>query len=147
VYEVVRRAHLLEGVRVVVVVDQVSRDELVGLLTAGAHAVLSRSADAAEIASALRQVSKGERSLGPALLSLLVGAVEMEGIDGDGLLTPKEREVLTRLARGRSNREIAEELFVTAATVKTHLGHIYVKLGVTGRQEAIARAVELGLLA
>ena len=63
-----------------------------------------------------------------------------------GQLTRKELEVLARLAEGRSNREIAGALYVTPATVKTHLAHIYTKLGVTGRQEALARAVALGLL-
>jgi ATP/maltotriose-dependent transcriptional regulator MalT len=68
------------------------------------------------------------------------------GADADGVLTRKELEVLARLADGRSNKQIADALFVTQATVKTHLAHIYTKLNVSGRQAAVARAVELGLL-
>ncbi len=91
----------------------------------------------------------------PALLSLLMGVIApadpaLAGAERSGshreVLTRKELEVLARLAEGRSNREIADALFVTPATVKSHLAHIYVKLGVTGRQEAMARAVALGLL-
>jgi ATP/maltotriose-dependent transcriptional regulator MalT len=61
-------------------------------------------------------------------------------------LTAKELEVLARLAEGKSNQQIAEALFVTAATVKTHLSNIYGKLGVANRREALARALALGLL-
>jgi ATP/maltotriose-dependent transcriptional regulator MalT len=86
--------------------------------------------------------------VGPSLLPLLVGVLGApdDGDEDDGPLTPKELEVLSRLADGRSNKEIADALYVAPATIKTHLAHIYAKLGVTGRQEAVARAVELGLL-
>jgi len=63
-----------------------------------------------------------------------------------GSLTAKEREVVRLLALGRSTAQIAEALFVSPATVKTHLAHIYAKLGVSGRHEALARAASLGLL-
>ena len=61
-------------------------------------------------------------------------------------LTPKEREVLRLVSAGRTNAEIAAALFVSGATVKTHLAHIYEKLGVRGRYEALSRAVAWGLL-
>ena len=66
--------------------------------------------------------------------------------DEELALTRREREVLGLLAEGRSNREIADDLFVTLATVKTHLAHVYAKLGARNRNEAIGRAVSLGLL-
>ncbi len=62
-------------------------------------------------------------------------------------LTEREREVLQRLAAGRSNREIAEELVVAIGTVKAHTSNIYSKLGVKNRVQALARARELGVLA
>ena len=63
------------------------------------------------------------------------------------LLTYREREVLALIAGGASNREIAANLSVTVATVKSHLVHVYAKLEARNRQEALSRAVGLGLLA
>lgn len=130
-------------------------DELASLLAAGADSVLVRSADGDEVADAVRRMAAGERVLSPALTPLLPGALRAAADggaaapagkgDGPGL-TAKEREVLAGLARGQSTKDIAAELFVSAATVKTHLAHIYAKLGVTDRSGAVARAVELGLL-
>jgi LuxR family maltose regulon positive regulatory protein len=64
----------------------------------------------------------------------------------DELLTAREREVLVLLAEGRSNREISSALSVTLATVKSHLVRIYAKLEASNRNEALGRAVSLGLL-
>jgi DNA-binding NarL/FixJ family response regulator len=153
--EAVRRARAVTPPpRIVVLLDQVSRDVLASLLSLGVDAMMVRSVAPEELADAIRRVDKGERVVGPSLLPLLVGVLGTTG-DGaedeqpgaaEGGLTRKELEVLTRLADGRSNKEIADALFVAPATVKTHLAHIYAKLGVTGRQEAVARAVERGLL-
>ncbi|HEX2038770.1 MAG TPA: response regulator transcription factor [Acidimicrobiales bacterium] len=146
VVDLVRRA---AARHVVVLLDRPGRDELTAVLSAGAAAVLVRSSRPEEIADAVVRVEKGERVVAPMLLPLLVGAVTPADDDepAAGGLTRKEVEVLTRLAEGLSNREIADAMYVTPATVKTHLAHIYAKLGVTGRQEAIARAVALGVLA
>lgn len=154
--EAARRAKSLPSPPLVLVlVDHIGREDLMALRAVGIDALLPRSVSPSELADALRRVGKGERVVAPALLSLLVGALgpaaAVEGrrglVGGEAdPLTRKELEVLARLAEGRSNREIATALFVTQATVKSHLAHIYVKLGVTGRQEAMARAVALGLL-
>lgn len=153
--EAVRRARNLPRTpKIVVLLDTVSRDLLASLLSMGVDAMMVRSVGPEELADAIGRVARGERVVGPALLPLLVGVLgttgaETESADGEpaeGGLTRKELEVLTRLAEGRSNKEIADALFVAPATIKTHLAHIYTKLGVTGRQEAVARAVELGLL-
>lgn len=156
---VARRAKALPSPPLVLVlVDHIGRQDLLDLRAVGIDALLPRAVSPLELADALRRVGRGERVVAPALLSLLVGALgpaaaEVGGAGGDkgapGVadpLTRKELEVLARLAEGRSNREIATALFVTQATVKSHLAHIYMKLGVTGRQEAMARAVALGLL-
>lgn len=143
--------------KILVLVDHIGRDELLALRSVGIDALLPRSVGPHELADALKRVGQGERVVAPALLSLLVGALGPAAAGDDGVsgrfpahtadpLTRKELEVLARLAEGRSNREIASALFVTQATVKSHLAHIYVKLGVAGRQEAMARAVALGLL-
>jgi ATP/maltotriose-dependent transcriptional regulator MalT len=84
---------------------------------------------------------------GPDEGGLAAADVGSGGGAGDLALTAKEREVLTMLASGSANKAIADALFVSQATVKTHLSHIYAKLGVSDRREAVARAVELGLLA
>jgi ATP/maltotriose-dependent transcriptional regulator MalT len=72
-------------------------------------------------------------------------AVRLGGADGVPLTT-KELAVLTRLAHGETNAAIADALYISIPTVKTHLTHIYAKLGVGGRHEATSRAVALGLL-
>lgn len=154
--EAARRAKSLRPPpRVLVLVDHIGRGELGALRAVGIDALLPRSAAPAELSDAIGRVAKGERVVAPALLSLLMGVIApadpaVGGAEPSGshreVLTRKELEVLARLAEGRSNREIADALFVTPATVKSHLAHIYVKLGVTGRQEAMARAVALGLL-
>ena len=157
--EAAKRAKALaEPPWVIVLVDSIGIEQMRALRAVGIDALLPRSVTPAELADALKRVAKGERVVAPALLSLLVSALgpsdeaPAAGPGGYGRrkddepLTRKELEVLARLAEGRSNREIADALFVTPATVKSHLAHIYVKLGVTGRQEAMARAVALGLL-
>lgn len=146
---------------VVVLLEHTNQDDLVALLGAGADAVLVRSASPEDVAEAVTRVGSGERVVAPALLALLMGVLGPPaggaGGGGDGAggplpgagagpLTRKELEVLAHLGEGRSNRQIADALFVTPATVKTHLAHIYAKLGVTGRHQALARAVALGLL-
>lgn len=131
---------------VVSVIDRPDRDLLRGVLTAGADAVLLRSSPDPELASAVARVAEGEeRWVTPALSMLLAGAVGQA--EGPTPLTAKETQVLAGLAAGRTNRDLAEELFVSPATIKTHLNHIYAKLGVSNRRQALRRAVELGLLA
>ncbi|MEO7837609.1 MAG: response regulator transcription factor [Acidimicrobiales bacterium] len=138
--------------RVVVLLEQVTRDDLAVLAAAGVDGFLVRSVHPAELATAMRRVIKGERVVAAPLLSLLVGGMNLASAEDSGrggvgsALTRKELEVMVRLSEGRSNREIAEVLFVTPATVKTHLAHIYAKLGAAGRQQAVERAVAMGLL-
>lgn len=130
---------------VICLLNQPTRDGLSECLTAGADAVLLRSASDGDLAQAVRIIAQGERWVTPALTLLLAGAVERTA--APSTLTAKELQVLAGLAEGRSNKELAGAIFVSQATIKTHLSHIYAKLGVKGRSEAVARAVELGLLA
>ncbi len=146
---------------VVALVGQATRDQLVELLGLGVLGVGLRSASPGDLADLVRRTVAGERALAPALLPALVdrngegsGAVAGTGPAG-GLageptarerLTARERKVLVALAAGSSNSEIAAQLFVSPATVKTHLAHIYAKLEVSGRHEALSRAVALGLV-
>ena len=137
-----------------VMVERADREELAALFTAGADGVILRSAEGGDVADAIIRVLAGERVIAPTLLPALVGMVGTDAADslappapGDDrpALTTREREVLQALAGGRSNREIAERLFVTEATVKTHLANLYGKLGARDRHEAVAKAASLGL--
>ncbi len=132
---------------VVVLVDDVDVDRLRAVLRAGARAVLSKKVDDEELLDALDRVLGGDRVIDQRYLPLLFAGPELEPTDDeDALLTPREREVLAILARGWSNRQIAESLVLGESTVKTHLGRIYAKLEVDDRHHAVGRALELGLL-
>jgi len=108
------------------------------LLALGAAGIALRTADADELGVVVDAARKGGRYVAPAL----------HGLDDrtTDVLTAREREVLVLLAEGRSNREIAGALSVTLATVKSHLVRIYAKLEASNRNEALGRAVALGLL-
>jgi DNA-binding NarL/FixJ family response regulator len=137
------------GARVVALVDRVRRPELVALATAGADGILAASSTGEELLAGVRTVLDGGRALSPSLVPALAGVVAPTGSttpDRAADLTDRERQILAHLVRGARNREIAQDLFLSPATVKTHLNHIYVKLEVRGRQEAAARALELGLV-
>jgi DNA-binding NarL/FixJ family response regulator len=135
------------GVNVLVLVDQAGREQLAGMLEAGAKGLCARSVAPDELGDAAKRVLAGERVVAPSLLPALVGMVgPQDAPDQTAVLTPKERQVLAWVARGHSNKEIAEGLFMAPGTVKTHLAHIYAKLGVGNRHEAMARAIALGLL-
>ena len=91
---------------------------------------------------------KGGQHVVPALHAALHGGVKLRPLDEreEEVLSPREREVLVLLAEGRTNREIASALSITLATVKSHLVRIYAKLEASNRNEALGRAVSLGLL-
>ena len=103
---------------------------------------MARTIGAAELTDAMERCCRGERVVDPALVSGEGGDEDVEA----STLTAREREVLTLLSSGQSNREIASALFVSLPTVKTHLAHIYAKLGAKNRNDALGRAVALGLL-
>jgi DNA-binding NarL/FixJ family response regulator len=135
------------AVPVVALCDDVDAESLRAVLRAGARAVVSKKVDDRGLLDAVERVLAGERVVDQAFLPLLFGATELgEAPVQDGLLTPREREVLAELARGASNRDIASALLMGESTVKTHLGRIYSKLEVSGRHHAVGRALELGLL-
>ncbi|HKN49093.1 MAG TPA: response regulator transcription factor [Actinomycetota bacterium] len=134
-------------INVLALVDQAGREELAAMLEAGARGLCPRSVAPEELGDAAKRVLAGERVVAQSLLPALVGMVGPQEVpDQVALLTPKERQVLVWVAKGHSNKEIAEELFMAPGTVKTHLAHIYAKLGVRDRHEAMARAIALGLL-
>jgi DNA-binding NarL/FixJ family response regulator len=124
-----------------------STADAAALMVLRTEAVQLRTVRPAAFADAVLTVLRGELAVAPALLASLVGEVSPTGDRGDAAaLTSREREILAFLAQGMANREIAAELFVTLATVKSHVAHIYTKLGARNRNEALGRAVAVGLL-
>jgi DNA-binding NarL/FixJ family response regulator len=127
-------------VKVVMLSISTSPDEIEAALARGASGYIAKSIDAADLAAALRAVSEAE---GP-------GAVLPESADRAELLTSfglteRELTIVRAVARGLTNRAIANELWVTEQTVKFHLTNAYRKLGVSNRTEAALLANELGL--
>jgi DNA-binding NarL/FixJ family response regulator len=114
-------------------------------LRAGARGYLLKGAARAEIFDAVRTVHSGGSLLGPAVTSRLLEHIEQGNEQSDGL-TPRELEVLTLLARGLKNAEIASELFISERTVKFHVSSILAKLGAETRTEAARIAVRRGLV-
>ncbi|MFI1018447.1 response regulator [Streptomyces sp. NPDC020965] len=112
-------------------------------IEAGATGYLLKDTPRDELFNGVRAAAAGRTILSPAVASRLVSAVRSPGREP---LSAREREVLTLVARGNSNRRIAGELFISEATVKTHLQHLYAKLGVNDRAAAVARAYERGIL-
>ncbi|WP_037677826.1 response regulator transcription factor [Streptomyces griseus] len=115
-------------------------------IEAGATGYLLKDAPRDELFSAVRAAAQGRTVLSPAIASRLVSAVRAPRAPGNEPLSPREREVLGLVAKGTSNREIARELFISEATVKTHLTHLYAKLGAKDRAAAVAVAYERGIL-
>ncbi|MFY4717504.1 response regulator [Streptomyces sp. LaBMicrA B280] len=114
-------------------------------IEAGATGYLLKDAPRDELFTAVRAAAEGRTVLSPAVASRLVRAVRTP-TPGNEPLSTREREVLTLVARGTSNREIARELFISEATVKTHLTHLYTKLGAKDRAAAVAAAYDRGIL-
>lgn len=152
--EATEAVEALPGCSVVVLLSQPSREELVEMLGTGVAGFALSSLTPEQLVStvetAASKSSPAAKSASPEPVFVPVllgrGPVLPESEADSGLLTPKEREILAHLARGASNKRIAEALYVTPATVKTHLAHIYAKLGARGRHEAIAHAMAMGLM-
>ncbi len=148
----IRTAKRSEGPpRIVVLIPPAhsSGADVGALFAAGADALLVASVGPEELADAMARVGRGERVVGSELGPDGSGRrrpPEEPAEDGGGILTGKELEVLGLLAQGHSNKQIARALYVSDATVKTHLQHIYGKLAVQSRFGALSRATELGLL-
>ncbi|MFB8087666.1 response regulator [Streptomyces sp. NPDC055992] len=115
-------------------------------IEAGATGYLLKDAPREELFTAVRAAAEGRTVLSPAVASRLVSAVRAPAAGGNETLSAREREVLTLVARGTSNREIAAGLFISEATVKTHLTHLFAKLGVKDRAAAVAAGYDRGIL-
>jgi DNA-binding NarL/FixJ family response regulator len=131
------------GVRVLVLTTYESDDSILRAIEAGASGYLLKAAPEEEILAGVRSVAAGGVALAPRIAALLVARVQAPAAP---TLSPREGEVLRLVAEGLSNPAIAKRLFVSEATVKTHLLHVFEKLEVSDRTRAVTRAMELGLL-
>ncbi|WP_308798686.1 response regulator transcription factor [Agromyces silvae] len=134
------------GTRVLVLTTYDTDDDLLPAIEAGASGYLLKAAPQEEILAGVRAVAAGETVLAPSIAAKLVRRVRGEASAPTPALSPRELEVLRLVAAGRSNPEIARQLHIGEATVKTHLGHVFEKLDVNDRTRAVTRAMELRLL-
>jgi DNA-binding NarL/FixJ family response regulator len=127
-------------------------DYVFASLRAGASGFMLKDAPPEELLSAIAVVARGEALLAPAITRSVIEEFARRAPDEHlplpalGELTERELEVLRLIAAGRSNAEIAAALVVTGATVKTHVGHVLMKLGVRDRVQAVILAYESGLV-
>jgi DNA-binding NarL/FixJ family response regulator len=124
-------------------------------LRAGASGFLLKDAPTADLLSAIRAVASGDAVVAPSTTRRLLATIAHQlpvartdaAVPGLSSLTPREREVLIAVARGLSNAEIAEELVLSEATVKTHVGRILAKLALRDRVQIVIYAYDRGLVA
>ena len=139
-------ARILEqrpGIRVIVLTTYESDSAILQAIEAGASGYLLKAAPAGEILAGIRSVVAGDVALAPSIAAMLVNRVKAPA---GPTLSARETEVLALVAQGKSNPAIAQALFVSEATVKTHLLHVFEKLNVSDRTRAVTKAMELGLL-
>ncbi len=150
--EATRRLREREDAPPVLVLTTFDDDELLSAaLRAGAAGFQLKDAPGEEIVRAVRTVADGEAWLDPGVTGRVLAAYRTNARPRGEVrldqLTPRELEVLQLIGRGRSNSEIAEELFISEVTVKSHVGHIFTKLGVRDRAAAIVLAFDAGVVA
>jgi DNA-binding NarL/FixJ family response regulator len=146
--EAIRRlAERGERPRTIALTTYADDASVLGALRAGARGYLTKDAGADEIRAALEAVAGGAAALDPAVQHHVVAALAADeaGSDLPDGLTPREAEVLALIAHGLTNAEIADRLVVSAATVKSHVNHIFAKAGVRDRAQAVAYAFRHGL--
>ncbi len=130
------------GIRVVVLTTYETDASILTAIEAGASGYLLKAAPQEEILAGIRSVARGEVALAPSIAAMLVNRVKRPTVS----LSAREKEVLALVSQGLSNPAIAKQLFLSEATVKTHLLHAFEKLEVSDRTRAVTKAMELGLL-
>ena len=128
--------------QVLVVTNYDTDADILGAIEAGAVGYLLKDAPPEELLAAVRSAAKGDATLSPVVREKLATREKAPRSS----LTPRELQVLQLVAEGSSNREIGQQLMLSEATVKSHLVHIYDKLGVRSRTSAVASAREQGVL-
>jgi len=140
--EMIRSCHGNDA-KIIVLTTYDTDADILRAVEAGASGYLLKDAPRADLLRAIRAAAGGETVLAPAIAGRLVSRVRGPQPEA---LSARETEVLALVARGLTNVQIGRELFVSEATVKTHLMRACAKLGVTGRTAAVTRAMETGAL-
>lgn len=130
------------GPSVLILTTYDTEADILAGIEAGADGYLLKDAPPEDLAAAVRAAAAGESALGPAVAQLLVRRLRAPG----RTLTTRETEVLALVAEGLSNHQISQRLFLSQATVKSHLVHIFTKLDVDSRTAAVAAAESRGLI-
>lgn len=138
-----RRIRALEAPPYVLVLTNYDSDaDILGAVEAGASGYLLKDAPPHELTAAVRAAAAGESALAPVIASRLLDRMRAPRVS----LSSREIEVLELVAAGRSNSEVADALFVSETTVKSHLAHIFSKLDVSSRTAAVSAARRNGIL-
>lgn len=124
--------------RVLALTASLDEARMTGVLRAGATGYMRKDAEPEMLLAAIRAVARGRTFIDPSVANRVIAE--------DDNLTVRERDVLRQLALGRSNQEIAEALYISSETVKTHVGHLFGKLRVDNRAQAIVQALKRGLV-
>ncbi|MFE7118927.1 response regulator [Streptomyces sp. NPDC057654] len=141
--EATRRITALPEPPAVLILTTYSTDaDILAAVEAGATGYLLKDAPPEDVATAVHAAARGETVLAPPVAARLLGRVRA----GRPTLSPREIEILRLLAEGLANKQISRRLFISEATVKTHLVHIYDKLNVDSRTAAIAAGLAGGLI-
>lgn len=131
------------GVIVVVLTTYETDEDILSAIEAGATGYLLKAAPKEELSAGVRAAAAGQVALAPSVAAMLVSRVSTPPATR---LTPREIEVLRLVSGGLSNAQIAAKLFISEATVKTHLLRLFEKLGVNDRTRAVTLAMERGIL-
>jgi len=131
------------GARVLILTTYDTESDVLPAIEAGATGYLLKDTPRDELRRAVRAAAAGESVLSPPVARQLLGQVRQPS---RGTLSDRELEILVIVAHGATNKAVASQLFISEATVKTHLLHIYDKLGVNDRAAAVAAAYERGLI-
>ncbi len=134
--------------RVLMLTISKNEADLLGAISAGADGYLLKNAEPDELSRAIHLVHSGMSVLSPQVTRQVLRAAVSSDTSNliDGGLSAREMDVLDCLARGRTTAQIAEELFISENTVKTHVRHILEKLGASNRAEAVSKAVQMGVI-
>lgn len=134
------------GTRVILIGSAPPSGQVYEAIAGGAAGYLTTDTDASQLCEAISAVARGETVLAPSLHTGLAGEIRLRKTADRPILSDRESETLKLLAEGLSAPDIGRRLHLSTGTVKTHLEHLYAKLGVSERAAAVAQAMRRGLL-
>jgi DNA-binding NarL/FixJ family response regulator len=141
----IRKTH--PDLKVLMLTISQNDEDLIGAIVSGANGYVLKNTEPETLRSTILQVNAGNSVLSPEITAKVLQAVRRSQADRNrGLLSEREVEVLKCLARGQTTAQIADALFISDNTVKTHIRHILEKMEVNNRAEAVARAAQMDLI-